>query len=216
MSYSSTEEDRKAEAEWERAATEKSAKTDEEAQQADVDEEEMNPKRRKIHKLFFFISVLAMFAALSMAVGQVIGLVFKNVGPIQWILRAYTIGLCFVVLFTEMEMSKLARENIILHNWISRGLIYSFIGVIGLEEIDTSDFKENPVRGVVPAQYFIKAVAWIMIGIGAMYFFMGIACFQQYYEKERVEYNERRAVAVINRRDRRRNQNKANAAENKA
>lgn len=214
--YRTTEADREAEAKWEKAATENSVKAEEEAQQAASEEEVTNPKRRKIHKLFFFISVVAMISALSMSAGQVIGLVFKKVGPIQWILRAYTIGLCFVVLFTETEMSKLARENIILHNWISRGLIYAFIGVIGLEEIDSSDFKENPVRGVVPAQYFIKAVAWVMIGVGAVYFFMGIACFQRYYEKERTEYNELCAQAVIARRDRRRNQTQANAAENKA
>jgi hypothetical protein len=138
---------------------------------ADVDadaQEELHPHRRKIHKLFFFISVVAMIAALSMATGQIVGLVFKKLGPVQWVLRGYVVALCFLVLFTELEMTKLARENIILHNWICRGLLYSFIGVLGLEENDTAVYKDDPPLGSSSAKFFMNAVSWIIIGKSIM------------------------------------------------
>jgi hypothetical protein len=183
-------EDELAEEEWEKAAkeseqaavTEKKRKeaekkhttekeetkketTSEADDDADADaHEEMHPHRRKIHKLFFFISVVAMVAALSMATGQIVGLVFQKLGPVQWVLRGYVIALCFLVLFTELEMTKLARENIILHNWICRGLLYSFIGVLGLEGNDTSVFKDDPPLGAGSAKFFMHAVSWIILG----------------------------------------------------
>jgi hypothetical protein len=172
------------------------------ADNADDDaHEELQPHRRKIHKLFFFISVVAMIAALSMATGQIVGLVFKKLGPIQWVLRGYVIALCLLVLFNELEMSKLARENMILHNWVCRGLLYSFIGVIGLEENDTYEYKDDPPLGAGSAKYFLHVVSWIIIGVGAIYFVMGLLCIQRQYEFERVEFKEKSALALLVQRD---------------
>jgi cation transport ATPase len=172
------------------------------ADNADDDEQnELQPHRRKIHKLFFFISVVAMIAALSMATGQIVGLVYKKLGPIQWVLRGYVIALCFLVLFNELEMSKLARENMILHNWVCRGLLYSFIGVIGLEENDTYVYKDDPPLGSGSAKYFMQAVSWIIVGVGAVYFVMGLLCIQRQYEFERVEFKEKSALALLVQRD---------------
>jgi cation transport ATPase len=163
-------EKKRKEAEKKHAEKEETKETTGEAD-ADVDadaHEELHPHRRKIHKLFFFISVVAMIAALSMATGQIVGLVFKKLGPVQWVLRGYVVALCFLVLFTELEMTKLARENIILHNWICRGLLYSFIGVLGLEENDTAVYKDDPPLGSSSAKFFMNAVSWIIIGKSIM------------------------------------------------
>lgn len=203
-------------------ANEEAKETELEGQDESEVAEELQPNRRKIHKLFYFISVVAMMAALGMATGQVVGLVFKKVGPIQIALRAYVIGLSFLVLFTEMEMTKLARENIILHNWICRGLIYSFIGVIGLEENDSLEFKSDPPLGTDSAEWFMDVVCWIIIGVGVVYFIMGILCIQRRYEWERLEYTEKSAQAVLamrdlrNRRSNKKGGNKANNAQENA
>jgi hypothetical protein len=68
---------------------------------------------------------------------------------------------------------------------------YSFIGVLGLEENDTSSIRNDNERGFNFSLQFVKAVAWVMVSCGALYFFMGIFCLQIVYNSMRTDYEKR-------------------------
>jgi hypothetical protein len=159
-------------------------------------EEETNPSRHMLHKFFILISIVAALSACNMAVGQFIGIIFQQVGPVQYVLRIYVIALCVLVVFNEMEWTKFMRESKIMRIWITRGLLYSFIGTLGLEENDTSTSRNSQDRGFSFSLHYIKVVAWLMVCCGTLYFFMGVFCLQLVHNRLRNDYQQRLTRAV--------------------
>lgn len=156
----------------------------------------MHPTRRPIHKLFILISAVTGLSALCMLIGQFLGLQIQESGPVQYVVRLYVIALCILAILVELEWPKFARE--LLNNWIFRGLCYTFIGVLGLEENDTSTSKNAEGKGFDISKTFTQVVAWLMIVCGALYTFMGLFCLHIVYNRVRNDYRERleRAPAI--------------------
>jgi hypothetical protein len=164
---------------------------DEEKLRSKLDEE-LHPKRKCLHKFFIFISIITTLSALFMSVGQFIGIYFEQEGAIQYVIRMYVISLCVITMFNELEFTKMVRESAMLRNWITRGVIYAFIGILGLEETEaspTSNHQDSVGRG--QALTFILVIAWIMIGLGVLYFVMGVLCLQLVSNRLRADYQER-------------------------
>ena len=157
--------------------------------------EETNPSRRPLHKCFVTISTLTGISALNMGLGQLIGILVQTTSPIQYILRIYVIALCCLVVLVEREWTLFARESKILHNWVTRGLCYGFIGLLGLEQNDVARHqggKQNERWVNFNAiERYVSAVAWIMVACGVFYFAMGICCLQLVYNRLRRDYQER-------------------------
>lgn len=188
------EADRNAEVEWESAEQTISTNLRNNQKRSQL-QEEMNPSRRLLHKIFVFISIVSGFSAFAMAVGQIIGLVFQSEGPIQYVLRVYIMLLCFLAILIELEWTKFARESKIFSIWITRGFFYAFIGVLGLEQNDTSHSQniERPMYNI--SRQYLKSVAWLMIAFGLLYVAMGLLCLQLIYIRLRNDYQERLARA---------------------
>jgi len=147
------------------------------------------PARNLCHKLFILISVLTGLCALWMAIGQVLGFVVYENTPVEYTLRAYIIVFCILVILVELEWTKFVRESRLLSNWITRGLIYVFIGVLGLQE--NEGIVKEGATGYETMLEIVKAVAWNMIGCGLLYFVMGICCLQLVLDRMRKHYQER-------------------------
>lgn len=126
-----------------------------------------------------------------MAAGQFVGYVFQKDGPVQYVLRLYVVALSFLAILVEVEWTKFARESAILRIWITRGLFYAFIGVLGLEQNDTEPSQNIARRGFDISRQYIRVVAWMMVGIGSMYSMMGMLCLQIYYNRLRADYENR-------------------------
>jgi hypothetical protein len=156
--------------------------------------EELNPTKRPAHRLVLLFRGITVLAALNMAVGQVLGIVFETAGPVQYVLRFYVVLLCLLVILNELEYFALTVESRILHYWVTRGALYAFIGLLGLEENDASAGVSTS-SGV--ATTYVKAVAWVMIGIGATYFAMGLCCLQFVFDRIRMDYERRLERAAI-------------------
>ena len=163
--------------------------------------DELHPKRRCLHHIFITISIIAGLSAFNMALGQFIGIAFGTVGPVQYVLRIYVILLCSLVILNELEWTKLTRESTILHWWVTRGMVYAFIGVLGLEEnsVTPADKNEN-VNGRDAALGYIQVVAWLMVGCGILYFCMGVLCLQLVCNRMREDYQRRLERAKATRR----------------
>lgn len=177
-------------------------KTQAEQDQPQVDSNEQTmsspdkvPTRRLLHKFFILVSVVTALVALWMAAGQILGIVVYENGPVEYVLRGYVILLCLLVCLIELEWPAFARESSVLHNWVSRGLLYVFIGVIGLQENETSTVKNEEYVTYERAKDVLKAVAWNMIGCGVLYVVMGILCLQLLLRRMRRSYQARLELA---------------------
>lgn len=192
--HSSTLANRKVEEEWSKAEQDIATRQREDQLHEQLQEEQY-PTRRPIHRFFVFISVITGCSAFFMGVGQLIGIMFQMAGPIQYVLRLYVTVLCLLVILVELEWTKFARDSMIFNVWITRGICICFIGVLGLEENDTSASKNSDHPGFSATETYVKAVAWLMIACGALYFAMGICCLQLVYKRVRNDYQERLARA---------------------
>lgn len=155
----------------------------------------MHPTRRSLHRFSHLLKIVTCTAALAMATGQIVGILFRNVGPIQYVLRVYMIGLCAMILLVEWEWTRFIRESVVLRVWATRGLAYGFLGVIGLEENDTATDRDANRPGTKASNYYNKAVAWVMVGCGVIYFLMGLLCIQKSYQRQRQDYEARLSEA---------------------
>jgi hypothetical protein len=125
-----------------------------------------------------------------MGIGQVIGVAFEVDNPIQYVLRVYVIFLCVLVVLNEMEWTKYTTDSTLLKLWITRGFIYAFVGVLGLEENETSRAKGGSGSQNIALSY-ISIVAWMMVAAGCLYTIFGLFCLQMLYDKLRREYVQR-------------------------
>jgi hypothetical protein len=154
--------------------------------------EQRHPSRRMSHKMIILLSIVTCVAAVLMLIGQILGLfVFRSYGPIQYILHFYVFSLCILVVLVEWEWTAIGRQSFIFSHWLTRGLSYCFIGVLGLEENDTADWTDASNF----IEFFVKFAAWFVIVVGTMYFVLGLFFVQGFYTRERKDYAERCALA---------------------
>ncbi len=145
-----------------------------------------------LHRCFVLISFVVSVTAFLMGLGQFIGIAYLHVGPIQYVMRIYVIILCVLTIFNELEFTILTRDSALLKYWISRGLFYGFIGVLGLEENNVTPTAENSSAfGRTAALRFVKVVAWMMVSCGIIYFLMGLLCLQLVSNRLRQDYTQR-------------------------
>ena len=133
-----------------------------------------------------------------MGTGQIVGLAYEDIDILSCVMRGYVMVLCALIVCNEAEWTALVRNSRILRYWITRGLFYAFVGVIGLQQNDHATEVEPYLHDSSASLRFIKVVAWLMVAVGALYFGMGALCLQILYNRLRRDYEDRvkRAVHV--------------------
>jgi hypothetical protein len=63
---------------------------------------------------------------------------FHTAGRVQYVLRVYVILLYLLIVLNELECTKFTHESKSLRYWITRGLLYTFVGVLGLKDASNS------------------------------------------------------------------------------
>lgn len=154
-------------------------------------EEEISPTRRPFHKLMLFASCVAALSAFNMCAGQLVGIKFQTEGPVQYVLRLYVIIICVLAILVELEWTRFARESFVLRFWATRGLFYIFIGVLGLEQNETSNAKNSDSTHFNLSTNYVMVAAWIMVAVGVVYSLLGTCCLQVYYNRLRADYETR-------------------------
>ena len=96
--------------------------------------------------------------------------------------------------------SRIPFLNGIIQNWILRGFLYSFIGLIGMEQdlaIRVEEISAGSASVLGPdfltlfAMLFINITAWTIIGVGILYMLLGIVCMQGLYDRLEKEHREK-------------------------
>jgi len=151
------------------------------------------PARRNSHKCFLLVSLLTALSAVWMAIGQVLGIVVYENTVVTYTLRGYVILLCVLVVLVELEWPQPVREMFLFRHWVSRGLFYTFIGVVGMQENESSDVVITKTDSDVYEMMsdIVIVVAWNMVGCGLLYIVMGLLCLHYVLKRLRVDYEER-------------------------
>jgi len=93
----------------------------------------------------------------------------------------------------ELQISGLITNSRILTVWVTRGIFYAFIGVLGLQESPGDISGESKTR--YEEVRFVEGIAYAMIAVGLLYFCMGVLCLQLVYNKMTKNYRARMLVA---------------------
>jgi len=126
---------------------------------------------------------VTILAALSVAAGQVLSTIYLPSLTLPSVaLRMYGTVFCLAVVLFEMEWTKPIREMIIVQNWVLRGLLYAFIGLLGQEEESEPNIPRDAINR------YIMLASWTMIAAGLMYILMGLACMKQVRDKRMAIY----------------------------
>ncbi len=162
------------------------------------------PKKSIFHLAFDMVRYVAILASCMMLLMQIIPIVILDTGDItglQYFVRIYLIIFCVSFVLLESRIPLLRRITFPAHNnWILRGFMYTFIGVIGMEQdvaIKVEDIASGtsnilgPDYGTLFASLSIAITTWIMVGVGILYMILGMMCLQRWYEKLDEEYRNK-------------------------
>lgn len=113
--------------------------------------------------------------------------------------RIYIIIFCIFFILVESRIPFLKRFTSL--NWILRGFLYSFIGVIGIEQdlaIKVEDYASSSKSSILGPDYitmfatlFMSLTTWLMISMGILYMVLGLTCMQRVYGKMENEHREK-------------------------
>jgi hypothetical protein len=159
--------------------------------------------------LFHTLQGVGVLASLMLCVTQVIPLVFARgdvldrVGPASVALKAYISSFCAVFVAVETDLPvPILRDSNLFQGYFSRGFLYSFLGLICLEEAyservrDIVRKSQSSVDRVGWAPIFMQLSSWLMLAVGCVYMLMGICCLKRLRdrlkEKEQQEWKEYR------------------------
>lgn len=144
------------------------------------------------HLFFAAYTTVAIVALLCMAAAQISLLTKKDVAFLQVSLRFYIVVFCLLFVLVETDAPRAVMRGLPTKNWLMRGWIYSFLGLVGMEEAYSNlvaGDSEN-IIGSDLISVFVQLSSWGMVIVGCGYFLMGLLCLRGL--KDRVEEDYRR------------------------
>eukprot|EP01084_Bolivina_argentea_P206182 352066_1 len=132
---------------------------------------------------FLTINLVTILIALGCIAVQVLSIVhFSATLPYEsTATHCYAVLFFILVVCSEMDWTRLFKDLQVLHNWVARGVWYGFLGLLtSVKDCDSS------TSGALNAVMYV--FGYSMIGIGLLYFLMGIFCLQGLRERRLARY----------------------------
>lgn len=166
-------------------------------------------KRTCTHKLALVLNLVTCGAALNIALGQVLGMVMQRLGWVEFLVRIYEIFFSGVVILNELQWTSVIRESHILSSYTYRGILYTFVGILGVMMNDVGmnayrqsqwnqygSYANNNITIYIPTQeqaleFYLRVVSWSMVGFGVVYTTLGLLRQQEKVERHVEEYKLR-------------------------
>lgn len=139
--------------------------------------------------LFHLLQGIAVISALCLLVSQAIPIILTTSTslPAQMTflslaLKAYISLFCITFALVELDLPiPFLRTSELLQTFISRGFIYSFLGLICVEEAYSERVRDIVSHGkdefhVGWLAIFMQISSWVMLGVGALYMLLGVFC----------------------------------------
>lgn len=120
---------------------------------------------------FLFISIVTVISSTLVGFGQVLSICikFSSLDP-EVLLQSriyvqfYGILFCCGVILTELEWTETVRTFLLLQDWMTRGFLYAFVGVLAFDEEKSKVDK------------FLRVSGLTLICLGMVYVFMVSVC----------------------------------------
>ena len=79
-----------------------------------------------------------------------------------------------------------------LGNWMLRGFLYTFLGIVAKEQ-HTAMLKNHTLvtASSVWAFLFVEVSSWCIVAIGLLYFLLGLFCLKRFRDRFRGQYQVR-------------------------
>ena len=158
----------------------------------DYEEEEIliRPRRNCCHSFFIFIQITAILGDVAMLAIQLLPIIMssKPLDTLQIVIRCYFTVFILMMILAEMDIIKGG-----LGNWIVRGFLMTFLGVVAFEQetVALTVLNRDAYWGAVWSSVFFQVVSWWMIGVGCLYFLMGMLCMKRILQRCRDGYQRR-------------------------
>lgn len=147
----------------------------------------VSPMKNCFLHFFHWFEALAIMSCIGILTTQLIPLVvvpLQQLGFLQTVLRVYVS--LFTVIFILIELRVpwgFLQKAHLLQTYFSRGLLYTFLGVIGMEEaysgrIDDMVHHASSDFHVAWAPLFMQISSWFVFVIGCAYMLLGLCCMQ--------------------------------------
>ena len=121
----------------------------------------------------------------------------KDIGVLTMFLKAYISLFCLLFILTETNAPiPLVRRSALLQPYATRGFLYSFLGLICVEEAYSERVKDIVSHGkdefhIGWAAIFMEVSSWLMLSCGVVYCLLGICCMKRV--RDRLQQNEKDA-----------------------
>lgn len=143
--------------------------------------------------LYFFrvVACVAVVGSLGLIATQIIPLVIAphTQGVLDFCLKVYVSLFCILFLLVEFDAPiPFLRNSQLLQMYLSRGFLYSFLGLICVSEAYSERVKEIVQSHadefhVAWASLFMQISSWLMLGCGLFYMLMGLCCLKRLRDK---------------------------------
>lgn len=149
--------------------------------------------------IFHIFSAIAVMSSTCLIATQII--------PIVWLanhnqvsenlltlgLKSYITLFCVMFVVVEADLKvPLIRSSPLMQNYFSRGFIYSFIGLVCVEESYSERIKDSiTARDAFHVGWiaiFMQISSWFMLGVGLVYMLFGMCCLKRL--RDRLKQNE--------------------------
>ena len=172
-------------------------------------------RRSCCHSFFILISIYSSFALLFLFTSQLAPLLVYDIRGLHMYLRVYIAFFSFILLMVELEVPYFSSTPRTLSdgndngtpiaegfmdNWISRGILHSFLGLINQEEslvmtnIQQLNLQKSKTNNLPEAQIlldlFVQITSWMMVISGVLYALMGLFCLRSVKVKCQMKYRD--------------------------
>lgn len=153
--------------------------------------ERIFPHRSCALSCYKLISSFAILVSAVLLGTQIAAMAAFHVWVIPNVLRFYIAAFCILLILTELRMESLVQYMPTYDNWVYRGFLYSFIGLIGVVMAMANEMEEP---GILESRQMIihltmLGASYSMFGLGIVYMLMGACCLRGVLERMNADYD---------------------------
>jgi hypothetical protein len=168
-----------------------------------VDPETLKPHRPNQNAclwMFHLLAGISTAAAICLLITQLLPFFLvkfadipARIGILSTALKLYISLFCILFVLTETGAPVgFIRNSALLQTYLSRGILYSFLGLICVEEAYSERVKDIVERQdefhLSWAAIFMEVSSWLFLGTGALYMLLGLCCLKRL--RDRLRQNE--------------------------
>lgn len=148
------------------------------------------PRQNPCLWLFHLLEGIAIVTDLCLFTTQILPLflvenIGKDIGILSLALKVYIAFFCILFISTEVNIPiPFIQYSQLLQSYLSRGILYSFVGLICVEESYSERVKDILAHNkdsfhVGWPAIFMQLSSWFMLAVGLTYMLLGVCCLKR-------------------------------------